>query len=98
MPQKFRYCFVLLLLMFCTYAQAQLTVRDTGQVIQIITAKRLYLQSPDPSTNIQTLAGGVQLRQGKTLFYCDSCSINNNTKIFEAFGNVHINDSDTTNT
>ena len=39
----------------------------------------------------------MKLRQGKTLFYCDSCVINNNTNIFEAWGKVHINDSDTTN-
>jgi lipopolysaccharide export system protein LptA len=43
------------------------------------------------------LAGGVRLKQGKTFFNCDSCVINNSAKTFEAFGNVHINDSDTTN-
>jgi len=38
----------------------------------------------------------VRLKQGNTLFYCDSCIINNNQHVFEAFGHVHINDSDTT--
>ncbi|HVG42752.1 MAG TPA: OstA-like protein, partial [Chitinophagaceae bacterium] len=41
------------------------------------------------------LVGNVRLRQGTPLFYCDSCVINNQTKVFEACGNVHINDSDT---
>ena len=93
---RFFFFFFTLLLFFAIHVRAQRT-GETAQTVEIITAKRLYLQSPDANTNIQTLAGGVQLRQGKTLFYCDSCSINNTTKIFEAFGNVHINDSDTTN-
>ena len=46
---------------------------------------------------MQILAGNVKLKQGKTLFYCDSCVINNNSNIFEAWGHVHINDSDTAN-
>ena len=47
--------------------------------------------------NCTILAGNVKLKQGTALFYCDSCVINNNTKTFEAWGNVHINDSDTAN-
>jgi lipopolysaccharide export system protein LptA len=43
------------------------------------------------------LAGTVKLKQGTALFYCDSCVINNNTRTFEAWGNVHINDADTAN-
>ncbi|MGN6164864.1 MAG: OstA-like protein [Flavisolibacter sp.] len=79
------------------HVYAQQSAKDTTQPVEIITAKRLYLQNPDANTNVQTLAGGVQLRQGKTLFYCDSCIMNNAAKTFEAFGNVHINDNDTTN-
>ena len=63
--------------------------------IDIIYSERLYLENPDPATSIQRLAGKVQIRQGRTLFYCDSCVINQTTKIFEAFGKVHINDADT---
>jgi len=81
---------------FLIHAHAQKPA-DTVQIVEIITAKRLYLQNPNATTNIQILAGGVQLRQGRTLFYCDSCIINSSSKLFEAFGNVHINDSDTTN-
>jgi len=52
------------------------------------------MRLPD-GTQIQTLAGNVGIRQGNTFFYCDSMVINMSTKIMEAFGNVHINDSDT---
>lgn len=88
--------FLVFFLALAIFTQAQQGGKDTSQKVQIITAKRLYLQNPDAHTNVQTLAGSVQLRQGRTLFYCDSCVINSNTKLFEAFGNVHINDSDTT--
>ncbi len=37
------------------------------------------------------------MRQGKADF-CDSCVLNNEGKIFEAFGNVRIVDSDTART
>ena len=46
------------------------------------------------------ISGDVKLRQGNTLFYCDSCVMNNNANTFEAWGKgkqVHINDSDTAN-
>jgi lipopolysaccharide export system protein LptA len=36
--------------------------------------------------------------QDKTIFYCDSVSINETTKVLEAFGNVHINDNDSVHT
>ena len=39
----------------------------------------------------------MKLKQANTLFYCDSCIINNTTRLFEAFGHVHINDGDTAN-
>jgi lipopolysaccharide export system protein LptA len=48
------------------------------------------------SVSIQSLFGHVKLQQGKTLFYCDSVAINQTGNIIEAFRNVHINDSDTT--
>lgn len=92
MKQRFTALFFLLFIALCL--QAQVVVKDTAQKVQIISARTMYLK---PETNIQTLAGAVQLRQGKTLFYCDSCVINNAAKTFEAFGNVHINDNDTTN-
>jgi lipopolysaccharide export system protein LptA len=90
-----RNCTILLLCFFSFVirAQAQVAANDTTRV-DILSAKTMYLK---PEINQQILAGGVRLRQGKTLFYCDSCVINSSAKMFEAFGNVHIIDNDTTN-
>jgi lipopolysaccharide export system protein LptA len=59
--------------------------------------RKLEFRKVNDSTQLQILAGNVNLKQDKTLFWCDSCVINNNTKTFEAWGHVHINDSDTAN-
>ncbi len=60
-------------------------------------ARKLEFRKLNDSTQLQILAGNVKLKQGNTLFDCDSCVINNSANTFEAWGNVHINDSDTTN-
>jgi lipopolysaccharide export system protein LptA len=74
---------------------------DSLQEVEILSAtKRLTFKTVDDTTKLTIIVGDVKLRQGTTLFYCDSCVINNNTNIFEAWGKggkVHINDSDTTN-
>lgn len=59
--------------------------------------RKLEFRTINDSTQLQILAGNVALKQGTTFFYSDSCVINNNTKTFEAWGRVHINDADTTN-
>jgi lipopolysaccharide export system protein LptA len=70
--------------------------RDTTKTVEVLPGtKHLYLKKPNPQTELQILSGDVRLRQGTTLFYCDSCVINNSANLFEAFGHVHINDSDT---
>jgi len=58
------------------------------------TQRQYYLKLPD-GTELHTLAGTVKLRQGTTRISCDSMIINNSTRVMEAFGKVHINDSDT---
>jgi lipopolysaccharide export system protein LptA len=58
------------------------------------TQRQLSIKQADGS-DLQILSGTVKLRQGTAFFYCDSCVVNTKTKVFEAFGNVHINDSDT---
>ncbi|MBS1920689.1 MAG: OstA family protein [Bacteroidetes bacterium] len=69
---------------------------DTIQLVEILPGnKSLELRRVDDSTTLQILSGNVRLRQGNTLFFSDSCVINNRTRIFEAFGHVHIIDSDT---
>jgi len=73
------------------------TPSDTVRTIEIIQARKLEYRKIDSVTEIQILAGGVRLKQGNSLFECDSCVINKRLNLFEAFGKVHINDSDTTN-
>ena len=79
-------------------AWAQGPVRsDTTKKVEILAAKKLEFLKTNDTTELQVLAGNVKLKQGSTLFYCDSCIINNRIHILEAFGNVHINDADTAN-
>ncbi|HQQ12557.1 MAG TPA: OstA-like protein [Bacteroidales bacterium] len=47
--------------------------------------------------DIERLIGNVVLRQDSTWFYCDSAHLNEKSKNFDAFGNVHIKVSDTLN-
>ncbi len=69
---------------------------DTTNPIEILPGvQRLRFQKLADGTELQILAGNVRIRQGTTLFYTDSCVVNSATKVFEAFGRVHINDSDT---
>lgn len=91
--------FLLLFISFSSLVQAQQTVVDSTskEPVEIIHAKNFYFKRVDPLTELKILSGNVQLRQGTALFYCDSCVVNSTAHIFEAFGNVHINDHDTTN-
>ena len=70
---------------------------DTTKKVEILAARKLEFLKTNDTTELQILAGNVKLRQGSTLFYCDSCIINNRIHLLEAFGNVHINDADTVN-
>ena len=71
---------------------------DSSVLIEILPGVRKFeLRKVNDSTQLQILAGTVRLKQNTTYFYCDSCVINSNTKTFEAWGNVHINDADTAN-
>jgi lipopolysaccharide export system protein LptA len=68
---------------------------DTVQPVEILQAKRLSYRKINDNTEIQTLSGSVRLRQGASIFNCDSCIIDRNNNVFEAFGNVHIIEGDT---
>ncbi|HEX2848495.1 MAG TPA: OstA-like protein [Chitinophagaceae bacterium] len=74
---------------------------DTTQKVEILNyTKRLTFQTVNDTTKLTIISGDVKLRQGNTLFYCDSCVMNNSANTFEAWGKgkqVHINDSDTAN-
>jgi lipopolysaccharide export system protein LptA len=91
--------FLLLFIFLSSFAQAQETVADSTskEPVQILRAKNFYWKRIDPVTELKILSGNVLLKQGTALFYCDSCVVNSTAHIFEAFGNVHINDHDTTN-
>jgi lipopolysaccharide export system protein LptA len=84
--------FLAALLAIISHVQSQ-GVEDPAKRVDILGGERMYLR---PETNTQIIAGGVRLRQGPTFFSCDSAVINGANNTFEAFGNVYINDSDTT--
>lgn len=72
------------------------TPQDTVRTIEILPGvRKLEYRKIDSVTEVQILSGNVKLRQGTSLFECDSCVITKRLNLFEAFGNVHINDSDT---
>jgi lipopolysaccharide export system protein LptA len=70
---------------------------DTMRSVYIWHSDTLREAKKDSLTSIQSLFGHVKLQQEKTVFFADSVSINQKDNVVEAFGNVHINDSDTTN-
>ena len=88
---------LIILLVISLFASQALLAQDTTQKVQIIHANNLILRQIDPTTQLKILSGKVQLKQGNTLFYTDSCVVNDVAHLFEAFGHVHINDSDTAN-
>ncbi len=98
--KSFSFSFLFLLLLCNSAAHAQKppgpTVEDTTKKVHILNNTRdLVFKTVDDSTKLTIVTGDVKLRQGTALFYCDSCVINGRTNIFEAWGKVHINDSDT---
>lgn len=90
---------------YCSMAQEPIPSTtpsgDTTQKVEILNyTKRLTFQTINDTTRLTIISGDVKLRQGTTLFYCDSCVMNNSANTFEAWGKgkqVHINDSDTAN-
>lgn len=100
---KKAFLFFLFLACICVRGLAQKPVEitpvtDTVQIVDIIHADRLGFSKRDTANIIQYGAGNVQAKQGTTLFYSDSALMNQRVRIFEAFGNVHINDNDSTHT
>lgn len=91
--------FSLLLCTVNTTAQnknPQDTTAETKRM-EIIHGDRVGQRQTD-TVLYKILAGNVQLKQGNTLFYADSVSINETRNIVEAFGHVHINDNDSVHT
>jgi lipopolysaccharide export system protein LptA len=71
---------------------------DTFRVIQIVQAGSMREKMLDTANVYQTLAINVILKEGSTIFNCDSAAINKRTKVMEAFGNIHINQADSIHT
>lgn len=94
---KLFFSIVICMLLAGASLQAQVTVEDTtGQKIEILNyTRQLTFKTIDDTTKLTIIVGTVKMRQGNSLFFCDSCVMNNNAKVFEAWGNVKIIDSDT---
>lgn len=70
---------------------------DTVRVVEVLWANRFDFKTIDSATQLQILVGKVKIKQGITLFYCDSLVWNERTNYMQAYGNVHINDADSVN-
>src|SRR5450432_146535 len=95
---------ILALLVFCisgfhTFAQIAVPFKsktdNTIHTVYIWHSDTLREVHKD-SIAIQSLYGHVKLQSEKTFFYCDSLAMNHKDNFIEAFGNVHINDKDST--
>lgn len=71
---------------------------DTMRQVDILNSNTYKYERVDSLTALQILVGQVHLREKATHFYADSAVINDNARIVEAFGNVHINDNDSVHT
>jgi lipopolysaccharide export system protein LptA len=82
---------------FPCYAQVN-TTDTSGKRLDIDWADRLTSKKIDGVGDFLSVVGNVRLRQGTTLFYCDSAVLNQTANTFQAFGNIHINDNDSVHT
>ena len=71
---------------------------STGQRLEFLYAERQNIKKIDSLNQFISYAGKVRIKQDKTLFYADSAVLNPITNVFEAFGNIHINDADSVHT
>ncbi len=70
----------------------------TGSLLEILHADSYNIKKIDSLNQFISYTGKVIMKQDKTLFYADSAVLNLITSVFEAFGNVHINDADSVHT
>lgn len=70
---------------------------DSVKVVDILNADSYRFQTIDSVTSLTFLIGHVRIKQAKTLIDCDSLVMNPKINLIECFGNVHINDNDSTN-
>jgi lipopolysaccharide export system protein LptA len=72
--------------------------KNKGKFIQVIKSDIFRRIKIDSFNTINVLVGNVLMKQENSLFYCDSAIQNIVTNEIEAFGKVHINDSDSIHT
>ena len=80
-----RIFFLLLLSFFSVLTQAQIIATDTTDIIEILEAKKLEFKKLPDGSEVQILAGNVRMKQGTTIFTCDSCVLNDAAKNFSRF-------------
>jgi lipopolysaccharide export system protein LptA len=83
-------------MIYFTYAQAP--IDTAGRILKIVTADRYVFENKDSLGDFISLAGNVVVKQERTTFTCDSAVLNQKANVFEAFGRIHINDSDSIHT
>lgn len=90
----------LFLALFCKAQQTTDTASrpGTGQLLEFLYAERQNIKKIDSLNQFISYVGKVRIKQDKTLFYADSAVLNPITNVFEAFGNIHINDADSVHT
>jgi lipopolysaccharide export system protein LptA len=71
---------------------------NKGQFIQVLKSDIFRRVKVDSFNTLNVLVGNVLMKQDNTLFYCDSAIQNIGVNEIEAFGKVHINDSDSIHT
>ena len=96
MKSRFIVLFLVISLGCICSASAQQPPGDTGRVVNILHADRLGFSKKDTANPVQYGAGNVAAQQHNTLFYSDSAVLLQKTKLFQAYGHVHINDADST--
>ncbi|MFN4284355.1 MAG: OstA-like protein [Lacibacter sp.] len=102
MKQRYWLCMVILLWGMQALGQQAPLPRpsqnsDTVRRVEILHADRFNFMTVDSVTQLQILSGKVRIRQGATLFFCDSLIWNEATNYMQAFGNVHIKEADSIN-
>lgn len=92
--------FVMLISAFWTQFAFGQVSGDPSQVqyVQVIRANKFIRVKENQGIELNILVGGVLMRQGNTLIYCDSAIQNMAINQVEAFDNIHINDNDSIHT
>ncbi len=102
MRTSLKFLFLILFLHLGAKSFAQISPQpppaDTLREFEILRGPSMRAIHIDSVTTLQTIAGGAIVKQGNTIFHGDSLVINPVTRVIEAFGNIEINQADTSHT